>query len=72
MKTLYTWFLKLTTKDYAQRINSAKQITKMINESTNGRLNHFYNDRGEQIRGYHKAIKFNQIVNQHPLIQKYS
>ena len=70
MKTLYTWFLKLTTKDYDQKIKSAKQTTRMIIDSTNGSINHFYNKDGEKIRGYHKMIRFNSTV-QHPLIQKY-
>ena len=71
MKTLYTLFLKLTSKDYDQNIKSAKNITKMIIDSTNGKSNHFYNSNGEKIRGYHKRIKFNPTINQHPLITKY-
>ena len=71
MKTLFTWFLKLTTKDFDQKIKSAKMTSRMIVESTNGSINHFYDMSGNQIRGYHKHIKFNNINNQHPLTKKY-
>lgn len=71
MKTLFTWFLKLTTKDFDQKIKSAKLTSKMIIDSTNGTINHFYDPNGNKIRGYHKRIKFNPAIVQHPLIQKY-
>ena len=71
MKTLFTWFLKLTTEDFDQRIKSAKLTSRMIIDSTNGSINHFYDSNGNNIRGYHKHIKFSNITNQHPLITRY-
>jgi hypothetical protein len=69
MKQLITLFYKLTTKDFNKKVESARQTTSMIISSTNGSLSHFYNDRGEKIRGWgSKTYKF---TPQHPLITKY-
>jgi hypothetical protein len=59
-------------KDYQSRVDQASNIFSNVVESTNGRVSHFHDINGERIRGYHKRIKFNANVTQHPLIAKYS
>jgi hypothetical protein len=69
MKKLINLFYKLTTKDFDQKIQSARKTTNMIISSTNGSISHFYNEQGQKIRGWEgKTYKF---TNQHPLITKY-
>jgi hypothetical protein len=59
-------------KDYQTRMEKASNIFSNVIDSTNGRVSHFHDIKGERIRGYHKRIKFNANVISHPLIQKYS
>lgn len=59
-------------KDYHTRMEQASNIFSNVISSTNGGVSHFYDIKGERIRGYHKRIKFNDNVAQHPLITKYS
>lgn len=69
MKKLIYLFYKLTTKDFDQKIQSARKTTNMIISSTNGSISHFYNEHGQRMRGWEsKTYKF---TNQHPLITKY-
>jgi hypothetical protein len=56
MKTLYRLFYRLTIKDYLKVMESARMTSKMINESTYGKMTHFYDSSGKQIRGFHKHI----------------
>ena len=58
-------------KDYQTRMEKASNLLSNVIDTTNGRVSHFYDIKGERIRGYHKHIKFNGVA-QHPLITKYS
>jgi predicted secreted protein len=70
MKTLLHLFYKLTTKDFDTKIKSARKTTNMILASTNGSINHFYNEQGQKIRGWEgKTYKFKNTL--HPLIKQY-
>jgi hypothetical protein len=72
MKTLWTLWYRLTMKDFDSRITMAKKYNKILKESTNARCNHFYNEQGEQIRGFHKrSARFNNVLPTHPLLVKY-
>ena len=69
MKTLIKLFYKLTIKDFESKIQSARKTTNMILDSTNGSISHFYNEKGQKIRGWEgKTYKFN---SQHPLVTRY-
>lgn len=57
--------------DYQTRMEQASKIFSNVVDSTNGKVSHFHDIKGERIRGYHKQIKFNGVA-QHPLITKYS
>lgn len=59
-------------KDYATRMRNAAMLGRCIDESSVGNLSSFYNSNGQQIRGWHRAIKFKETTPiQHPLITKY-
>jgi hypothetical protein len=70
MKTLIRLFYKLTLKDYDVKIKSARMTRRMIVDSTNGSINHFYDMNGEQIRGYSNTVIRSRNIH-HPLINKY-
>ncbi len=70
MKTLITWFYRLTMNDFDEKIKKAKQTRRMIMASTKGGVDHFYNIDGEQIRGYSNTVIRTKHIH-HPLIQKY-
>ena len=80
-KTLWEWYAKtslteffwsLFIKDYEYKLASAKQTHRMIVDSTNGSINHFYNKDGEQIRGFYKRpARFSNVLPTHPLVVKY-
>jgi hypothetical protein len=71
-RTFKQFFYSLFIKDFDRKLESAKKTHKMIVASTNGRLNHFYNKKGEQIRGYYKRpAKFSNVLPTNPLILKY-
>ena len=59
-------------EDYQSRMEKATNIFSNVVDTTNGRISHFYDIKGERIRGWHKRIKFDDNVLQHPLIKKYS
>lgn len=63
-------FFALFDKNFFQKIDNAKGIKRMIEESTKGSINHFYDMNGEQIRGYSNYIVRSRKVD-HPLISKY-
>jgi hypothetical protein len=70
MKTLF-WKAyykhKLGKEGYEQAIQSANHTV----QSTNARISHFHNDRGENIRGWFKGNYKFPNATQHPLITKY-
>ena len=66
-KIIYRLFLG---KEYQSRMKSASNTFSNVIDSTNGRTSHFYDIKGERIRGYHKRINFDG--GQHPLIRRYS
>lgn len=71
-KTVKQWFLSLFIKDLGKKIESAKKTHKMLVSSTDGRISHFYNDKGEQIRGYYKRpAHFANLLPTNPLVVKY-
>lgn len=53
-----------------ERINRAQHFGRVIAESSCGNLSSFYNDRGEQIRGWYRKSERRTELN--PLIVKYS
>jgi hypothetical protein len=60
-------------KNYQERMNNASRMVSTINQSSVGNLSSFYNTDGQQIRGWHRHIRFAPTVPvQHPLITKYS
>jgi|APGre2960657423_1045063.scaffolds.fasta_scaffold210998_2 hypothetical protein len=74
MKTIWKLYYRLTLgKSYEKAFNTSKNYNKMIQQSTHGKLNHFYNSRGEKIRGWEKPqIRFKDSCDKHPLQIKYS
>ena len=60
---------KLLVNNFQSRIESAKITVAMIEESTAGKIGHFYNFQGGRIREFWKPIKFSTA--RHPLIIKY-
>jgi hypothetical protein len=72
VKTIKERMYRLFIKDFDAKLKSAKQTHKMILSSTKGSIGHFYNNDGEEIRGYYKRpARFNNILPTHPLILKY-
>ena len=72
MKKLTTLFYKLFDNNFNSKLKSAKKTYNMIVASTNGSISHFYNEQGEQIRGFYKRpTRFNNVLPTHPLIVKY-
>ncbi len=66
------FFYRLFIKDFDSKLKSAKKTHKMIISSTEGKLSHFYNDKGEQVRGYYKrSTHFSNLLPTNPLILKY-
>lgn len=70
MKTITYLFYKLFTKDFDEKLKSAKNIQSMLKASTAGRTNHFYNINGEKIRGYSNKVIQSKLM-ENPLIVKY-
>ena len=71
MKKLITLWHKLTDRNFDSKIKSAKNTTRMIVESTNGRCNHFYDMNGNKIRGYSNSVVRTKTIKEHPLISQY-
>lgn len=74
MKTLYILWKKLTDKDFKTKVQNAKRLWDQIDSSTVGRCNHFYNAKGEMIRGWqprkYRFASLEQTEN-NPLLLKY-
>lgn len=70
MKKVLYLLHKLFIKDFDSKLKSASKTYSNIVSSTNGRISHFYNDRGEQIRGFSNT-SFRTVRTNHPLIEKY-
>lgn len=59
-------------KNYQARMNRAALMMNTVNQSSVGNLSSFYNTDGDQIRGWHRHIRFAKTVPvQHPLVTKY-
>ena len=72
MKKLLVLWYKLTDKNFNTKFKSASLTHKMIVASTNGSLSHFYDSKGNKIRGYSNTkVKTRVQNNYHPLISKY-
>jgi hypothetical protein len=70
MKTLFKLWHKLTDKNFDVRLQNALMIYKEISNSTQGKTPHFYNNRGDKVRGFHVPEK--KFVYSHPLLEKYN
>jgi hypothetical protein len=73
MKTLF-WraYYRFRFKgEYAARIRHAAALVDGLNESSLGRLNHFYNANGEQIRGWHRKRPGFSRSAEHPIVTYY-
>ncbi len=70
MKWLTRQFYKITLTNYDDQIKSAKMTTSMIVSSTNGKINHFYNEQGDKIRGW-EGKTYHSPNEQHPLVKQY-
>jgi hypothetical protein len=65
-------FFALFDKNFYEKVERARKIQAMLKESTRGDFTHFYNERGEQIRGFHKrSAQFTNVLPTHPLVVKY-
>ncbi len=74
MKTLFwkAYYKIKFGKNYAARMHKAASMMRIVDQSTVGNLSHFYDVDGNQIRGWHRHIRFAKTVPiQHPLITKY-
>lgn len=60
--------IRLGSEGFDNSFISANLILKDLRETTNGRLNHFYDIDGNQYRGWYKP---SYGKTQHPLIKKY-
>ena len=70
MKTLSKLWCKLTDKNFDDRLQNARMLYREISDSTQGKTTHFYNGRGEKVRGFHIPEK--KFVYSHPLLEKYN
>jgi hypothetical protein len=71
-KTITQLLYRLFIKDFDSRLECANATYKMIMASTHGKINHFYNDKGEKIRGYHKRSQnVVKVLPTNSLIVKY-
>jgi hypothetical protein len=74
MKTLF-WKAyykhKLGKECYENAIQSANDKLHFVNQCSTGNFSHFYNEDGQQIRGWFKRNYKSPNATQHPLITKY-
>ncbi len=71
-KTIAQILYRLFVKDFDKKFKSADTTYKMIMASTHGKISHFYNSKGEKIRGYHKQYKnAPKVLPTNSLIVKY-
>ncbi len=74
MKTMYILWKSLTDKDFKTKQENAGRLWEQIDSATAGRSNHFYNSKGDKIRGWEpRKYKFPSLTEQetNPLILKY-
>jgi len=69
MKTLNYFFHWLFVKNLEVKLDEARTTYKMVLASTSGKSSHFYNEQGEQIRGFFTAEHKHHHI--HPLLEKY-
>lgn len=73
MKVLWKIYYKLKFKDtYNERIENAKKLHSYMYDSTEGRMNLFYNNDGERIRSWHRKRPSFVTDNRHPLERRYN
>lgn len=71
-KTITQLLYRLFIKDFDSKLECANTTYKMIIASTHGKISHFYNDKGEKIRGYHKhSQNVVKVLPTNSLIAKY-
>jgi hypothetical protein len=71
-KTIAQLLYRFLIKDFDSKLESADATYKMIMASTHGKISHFYNDKGEKIRGYHKHSRnVVKVLPTNSLIVKY-
>lgn len=66
-KTYYKFKLG---ENYSKTLNKANSLVNSIAGSTEGRISHFYNDRGDKIRGW-GGKRYTFTKEQHPLVTRY-
>ena len=70
IKLFWTLYYKFHMKqEFAGNVANARNLALSIHESGKGKVNHFYNSNGDQIRGFHRPLP--RYERQHPLITKY-
>lgn len=70
MRTLKTWFFKLTNKNWKQQLANAKATGRMIADATLSKNNHFYDINGTKIRGWQSPVYHG--IGRHPLVEYYN
>lgn len=72
MKTFWKLYYKWKFKDqYESIINKAKLLQWHVEDSSCGDLSHFYDMKGEQIRGWYKKSPSFKYDNKHPMVTYY-
>ena len=71
MKLLWQTYYKMKLgSSYETVVNNATLTKQYTTNATTGKISIFYNDKGELIRGWHKApARFNKL---NPLVEYYS
>lgn len=68
---LWKTYYKLTLKDkYSKNVETATSMVNGIIDSTNGQISHFYNDRGDKIRGW-SSKRYRFANEKNPLVTRY-
>ena len=65
-------FFAFFDKNFYEKVERARKYQQILDDSTKVNITHFYNENGEQIRGYFKRpARFDHILPTHPLMVKY-
>ncbi len=73
MRTLWKlYYILKFGKSYGEKLTTSRNYNKIIDQSTETRISHFYNREGDKIRGWQKPLaRFTKLSEQHPLELKY-
>jgi len=73
MKTLWTLYYKWTLgESYDTTLSGARTTTTNILQSTQGKTKHFFNHKGDKIRGWQRPLIRFTNTPKHPLENKYA